>query len=81
MDPELVGLVSQLDQTINNLPLNSAVSADKIRDLQNKRSNLDKEMADFRADLDRRNDSFKSRLKSQIDSIQDQINNSMKNAA
>lgn len=60
MDQELVALLTQLDATINNLPLNPALPVDRVRDLQNKRSQLDRKLSDFKVESDKRFMRFKS---------------------
>jgi hypothetical protein len=73
MDPELAALVTRLDSEINNLPLNPMIPVDRIRDLQNRRADIDKQMSNFKSELERKNNDFKNRIKSMIDDVQNRI--------
>lgn len=69
MDQELISLLTQLDAAINNLPLNPNLPVDKIRDLQNKRAQLDKKLSDFKVESDKRYANFKSNFIQEISKL------------
>jgi flagellar capping protein FliD len=80
MNPEIVPLLTQLDQSLNQLTTNTAVTADKTRPLIDMRASIDKRIADYKAQTESREREFSNTIKSLITSLQQRILDIVKTA-
>lgn len=73
MDQETVDQMAQLDQQINNLNLNSQVSPDDLREVQDQRSAIDSKAVQFKEAEQKRNEEFKRDVMRDMNSLRSKI--------
>lgn len=73
----MLNQLAQLDGLVNALPMNQNLSLDRIKDLQDKRRDLDLKIANAREQLLKREEELKKEIKRDIASLQSQVNSAI----